>query len=415
MRSGGGPAGLPRAFRLLWLATGVSNLGDGLRLTALPLLATSVTTSPVLIAGVTVAQRVAWLCAALPGGAWADRYDRRLLRAWLDVARALVVGALMLLIAQDVLTVPVLYVITAVLSAAEAVVDNSSVALVPATVDQADLERAGSRLMSTELVAGGLVGPPLGGLLFGLEMAAPFGVDAITFAVAAGIMLLNRGASPTPGGRKPAPSESTARQILTGFGWFWRRPTLRNLALLSTGMGTASFLSAAVFVIFAQRSLGLSITGYGVLMVAGAIGGVLGSVLAPRLAGLPLRHVLTAATAATGVATLLTSFTSVAWVAGLLAGISTAGVLVWNVLTLALRQRMIPDHLLGRVGASYRFMVQLGMPIGALAGGLLTDAFGVRSALFGSGCCLLAIALTIPALLSGAEPPRETAGADAPL
>ncbi len=71
-----GPS-LPRNFRLLWGATALSNVGDGLRLVALPLLATSVTDDPRLIAGVTVAERLPWLFFILPGGAWADRYDRR--------------------------------------------------------------------------------------------------------------------------------------------------------------------------------------------------------------------------------------------------------------------------------------------------------------------------------------------------
>ena len=68
---------LPRNFRLLWAATGLSNLGDGLRLVAMPLLATSVTSDPRLIAGVAVAQQLPWLFFILPGGAWADRFDRR--------------------------------------------------------------------------------------------------------------------------------------------------------------------------------------------------------------------------------------------------------------------------------------------------------------------------------------------------
>jgi predicted MFS family arabinose efflux permease len=83
-----------------------------------------------------------------------------------------------------------------------------------------------------------------------------------------------------------------------------------------------------------------------------------------------------------------------------LGGVASAAVVVWNVLTVALRQRLIPDHLLGRVGASYRFLVYIGMPFGALLGGLLADAYGIRAALAVAGTALLATAALIPLLLS---------------
>ena len=78
--------------------------------------------------------------------------------------------------------------------------------------------------------------------------------------------------------------------------------------------------------------------------------------------------------------------------------------MVWNVLTLALRQRLIPNEMLGRVGASYRFLVFLGMPVGALVGGLLANRFDVRTAIAVSGCMLLVIGLVIPLVLRGPEP-----------
>jgi MFS family permease len=83
---------LPHEFKLLWGATALSNIGDGLRIVALPLLATSITTDPRLIAGVTVAERLPWLIFILPGGAWADRFDRRVLRMRLDMARAALIS-----------------------------------------------------------------------------------------------------------------------------------------------------------------------------------------------------------------------------------------------------------------------------------------------------------------------------------
>lgn len=388
---------LPRQFRLLWAATAVSNTGDGLRLVALPLLAISVTTDPRLIAGVVVADRLPWLIFILPGGAWADRLDRRRLRMWLDVVRAVVMLALVGFVVTDRVSIGVIYAIAAILASAEAVVDSSSMALVPAMVDKSELERAGGLLSSTELATNDLIGPPLGGLLFGLAMVAPFIIDAMSFATAALIMVFVTGTYRTS--EVGVIGGTMAQDIVEGFRWFWRRRLLRNLAIISTALGTVSFIGGAIFVLFARQTLGLSNFGFGLLLVPGAIGGIAGSMLAPRLTGFPLHIVLALATVISGLATWIMSVLSAPVLVGLLSVLDTAAVLVWNVLTIALRQRVIPDHLLGRVGASYRFLVFLGMPFGALAGGFIANGFGIRTTLAVSGITLTMIGMAIPFLL----------------
>jgi MFS family permease len=391
----------------LWAATALSNIGDGLRLAALPLLATSVTTDPRLIAGVAVAERLPWLVFILPGGAWADRVDRRRLRMRLDTARAVVMLALVGFVVTDRVSIAVIYVVAALLASAEAVVDSSSMALVPAMVDDSDLERAGGLLSSTELATNGLIGPPLGGLLFGAAMVAPFAIDAASFAAAALMMALVSGTY-TAASRGPRRG-AMRHDIAEGFRWFWQRPLLRNLAIISTALGTVSYIGTAILVLFARQTLGLSNFGYGLLLVPGAIGGIAGSLLAPRLTDYPLRIVLSVSIVIAGLCIWAMSTLTNPVAVGLLSGLSAASVLVWNVLTVALRQRIIPDHLLGRVGASYRFLVYLGMPFGALLGGLIANRFGLRSALAVNGIALTFIGLTIPLLLRDSRscPPRR--------
>jgi MFS family permease len=391
----------------LWAATALSNIGDGLRLAALPLLATSVTTDPRLIAGVAVAERLPWLVFILPGGAWADRVDRRRLRMRLDTARAVVMLALVGFVLTDRVSIAVIYVVAALLASAEAVVDSSSMALVPAMVDDSDLERAGGLLSSTELATNGLIGPPLGGLLFGAAMVAPFAIDAASFAAAALMMALVSGTY-TAASRGPRRG-AIRHDIAEGFRWFWQRPLLRNLAIISTALGTVSYIGTAILVLFARQTLGLSNFGYGLLLVPGAIGGIAGSLLAPRLTDYPLRIVLSVSIVIAGLCIWAMSTLTNPVAVGLLSGLSAASVLVWNVLTVALRQRIIPDHLLGRVGASYRFLVYLGMPFGALLGGLIANRFGLRSALAVNGIALTFIGLTIPLLLRDSRscPPRR--------
>jgi Na+/melibiose symporter-like transporter len=401
-RRSGSP--MPRNFRLLWAATALSNLGDGLRLVALPLLATSVTSDPRLIAGVVVAERLPWLLFILPGGAWADRFDRRRLRMRLDLARAVVMSVLVGAILLDQASIVVIFAVAALLASAEAIVDSSSMAMMPATVEAQDLERAIGRLGSTELAMNDLVGPPLGGLLFGLAVAVPFGVDAATFVGAALVMWMMSG-DYRPDAASPAPAErqSMRASLAEGIGWLWRHRLLRTLALVSTVLGTASFIGNAVFVIFATDTLGLSELGFGLLLVPGALGGIAGSLIAPRFKRFPLRRTLPLAVIGSGASTWSMALTGSPILVGALTGVSLGSIMVWNVLTLALRQRLIPDAMLGRVGASYRFLVYLGMPFGALVGGLLTNEFGVRSAIFVSGSLLIAVGVALPVVLRGVE------------
>ncbi len=388
---------LPRSFRLLWTAAAASNIGDGLRITALPLLATTVTTDPRAIAGVTIAERIPWLLFILPGGAWADRYDRRMLQVRLDLVRGVVMASLVCTIAAHQLTIVVIYIVTALLASAEAIVNSSSVALVPGTVEAYDLVRAGSRLASTQVLTNELIGPPLGGLLFGLAMIVPFGVDAVSFFAAALIMMMLPG-SFQPGATKAALAP-LRRDIGEGFRWLWQHHGLRNLALISMALGAAAFVGNSVFVLFATQTLKLSGLGFGLLLVPGAVGGIIGSMLASRLRRFPLPVVLFSAIVVSGIVTALTAAVSSPLLASLLWGTASLTSMIWIVLTVALRQRVIPQHLLGRVGASYRFLVFAGMPVGALVGGLLAESFSVRTALAVDGLAYLAFSPVVLILL----------------
>lgn len=344
---------MPARFRLLWAATAVSNLGDGVRLAALPLLATELTRDPVLIAGVAVADRLPWLVFILPGGAWADRHDRRRLRVGLDLARAVTVAVLAVLIAVDAASMWAVYIVTAMLASSEAIVDSSAMALVPSLVGDHQLESAGGRLAGTELVMNGLIGPVVGGLLFTAALWAPFGVDAVSFVVAAVL------ASSIPGSFRVARTESSASrsmisEIAEGMRWLWHQRLLRDLALISTALGTIGFATGAVAVVLARDEFGLGPLGYSVLLIPPAIGGLIGSYIAPLLRPYPLGRVLTLSVLATGLTSLGIAATEHIAVVALLFAMEAGAVVIWNVLTLALRQRTIPDELLGRVGASYR-------------------------------------------------------------
>jgi MFS family permease len=404
---------LPHSFRLLWAATGVSNLGDGIRQAALPLAAVSITHDPRLVAGVAVAERLPWLLLILPGGVLADRLERRRLRVTLDIVRSVAMGGFAILAATGSLEIWLVYVLAIVLSSAESIVDSSSMALVPSLVSDAELERAASVLTSTELVTNDLVGPPLGGLLFAVAIAAPFATDSLSFLVAALVGMRIAGSfRAAPRAATRASASSVVRDMAEGVRWLWHRPMLRDLALISTGLGTFVYVANAVLVLFAVRNLGLGNFGFGLFLIPGALGGIAGSIVAPRMRRYRLRPVLVVSIACSGLSYAAMAVQTHVVPAAVLLAVTVGGAMVWNVLTLALRQRTIPDELLGRVGASYRLLVYVGMPLGAFAGGWLADALSVDAAILIGGLGLVAMAvvtLFIPLDESRHDTPKPAA------
>ncbi|MFD0887471.1 MFS transporter, partial [Streptosporangium algeriense] len=175
-------------FSRLWTASAVSNVGDGVTLTAGPLLVASLSDDPALVAGAVLAQQLPWVLFSLVSGAYADRLDRRRLIVAVNLVRALALGALCAVIAAGALTVPFVYAVFFLLGTAETVADTASAALLPAVVAPESLARANTRLMATFTVGNQFVAKPLGGWLFTVSAALPFGFDALTFVVAAALV-----------------------------------------------------------------------------------------------------------------------------------------------------------------------------------------------------------------------------------
>jgi MFS family permease len=164
---------LGRNFHRLWAAAAVSNLGDGLRLVAFPLLAATITRDPGLVAGVTVALRLPWLLFSIPAGELADLVDRRKLMAFVSGIQAAVMALFGLALLAGGAQLPLLYVVAFFLGIGEVTFDTAAQTLIPATVDQQNLERANGRLIVTERIVNELIGPPVGSFLFAAVAAAP--------------------------------------------------------------------------------------------------------------------------------------------------------------------------------------------------------------------------------------------------
>lgn len=265
-----------------------------------------------------------------------------------------------------------LCLVSLLLGCAEVVRDNAAQTLMASVVDKPQLERANGRLWGAETAMNNFVGPPLGGLIVAVALALPFFLNAGLLAVGAALIFALSG-SFMPRGQTTTGKIQWRAEMGEGFRWLWNNKVLRTLAILLGGMNMLSALSFVILVLFVQDVLGL-FEGwqFGIVITGMAVGAVLGSLVAERIsARLTQGTSLFVAIIGSGLSFIVIGLTSspvVVWLVGVVSGVF---IVLWNVITVSLRQRIIPDHLLGRVNSVYRFFGWGTISLGTLLGGLI--------------------------------------------
>jgi MFS family permease len=374
-RRPGRTTGLDGRYWRLWGAVASSNLGDGLVSLAFPWLASLLTRDPMAIAGVALATRLPWLLFSLQAGVLGDRLDRRRLMISANTVRALVAGATTAAVAFDVITLPVLYLAAFLLGMCEVVFDNTSQAILPAIVPRDRLERANGTIMGAQMVIADFIARPLSGAIVGITLSLPFAIDAVTAGISAALIASIPGSFRTggpAGDGTAAPKVRMRTEIAEGLSWLWSHRLLRTLAIALGIMNGTAAATFATYVLFAQEILLLDGLGFGILLASGSVGGLAGSLLAPNVTA----RLRSGATLLTTIVVPIVGFgatavTSNAVVVGAAFAAFTFTAVLWNVVTVSLRQTMIPDAILGRVNSVYRFLGWGAMPIGTLLGGAL--------------------------------------------
>lgn len=379
-RGGGDRRRLGPDFHRLFAVAVLGNTADGVRLAAGPLLVASLTRDPALVGGAVFVQQLPWLLFSLPVGAYVDRLDRRRLVVGVNLLRALLATLLAAAVATGSASIALLYGVLFVVGVAEVIADNTTSALVPLVVDSPDLSRANARLASAFLVGNQLAGPPLGAWLFVAGAALPFGVEAVGFALCVPLLLgLRLTVHPEPVAQ-PRPQGWLRRDVREGLHWLWQAPAVRLLAVLLAVMNVTFMAAFAVWVLYARQRLGLTGAGFGLLLTASAFGGLLGSASTGRLTdrfgpAALLRVGLIIETAVH----LVLALTRNPLVAGATMVVFGAHAAVWGVVAVTVRQRLVPDHLRGRVASVYFFLTMGGAALGALAGGLVAKGLGLTA------------------------------------
>lgn len=377
----------------LWSASVISNFGDGVAQVAYPWLASLVTRDGFKLGLVVLAGRLPWLLFSLPAGVITDRVDRKRLMVWMDAFRsALTAGVVWLVFANvDALSVAqeggatpandgvllvALVLATFLFGVAEVLRDNTAQTMMPSVVDRSVLEKANGRLWAAEVVMNQSVGPPLGGVFIGLALALPFLVHSGTFAISA-VVLATMAGTFRPAKAKARGTTTFRGDMAEGFRMLWSHSVLRPLAITLGVFNATAMMSNTTFVLFAQELLGLDAAGFGLLLTSGAVGGVLGALAASRVAGRLSRGtaLFVSMSVFGGTQAIIGLFPS-AILAWSMMALATFFVMVWNVITVSLRQRIVADEFLGRVNSVYRFFGWGMMSIGALAGGALVSLSG---------------------------------------
>lgn len=366
--------GLGPPFWRLLAASSVSNLADGVARVALPLLATTLTRDPLLIAGLTTLAFLPWLLFALVSGALVDRVDRVRAMAAANRLRAALVGGLGVAALLDAVSIGLLYAVAFGAGVAETGYDSAARAALPQVVRRDQLDTGNSLLATGEVVGQSFLGAPVGSVLFAALAAAPLVATAGGYALAA-VLVLRIGLDLRP---VRTVKTSVRADIRAGMRWIWAHQLLRGLTLLTAVSAIGLFMTYGVLVLYVLDTLGLSERAFGLLFLAAGGGAALGGVTAPWL-GRRLGRTggLVGAALLSALATAAMGLTRAPLLAGALFALAALAGTVWDVLAMSMRQALVPHELFGRVQGSYRTLVWGAIPLGSAAGGALAGLSSV--------------------------------------
>jgi len=391
---------LSTPFSRYWLSGFVADFGDGVRLAAFPLLAVEFTRSATAVAAVTAVQSLPWLVFGGGLGVLVDRSDRRRLMEIVDLARAAIIAGLAAAILTHSAGLTLIYVAAFTTGVGSALRDTAAVACVPRLVASADLDRANARVIAGQIVGNELAGPAAGGWLFGVAAVLPFAVNAGTLGIAVLLLLtLPSVFQPaiSPGRRESAPSLGALRQDLSdGLNWLHRHSSIRDVTIAVGVIAAMDAAWFAVLVLYVTQILREKPSLYGLLLATGAIGGIAVGGIEPHITRWlgPWRSVLMAGLVMAASQIVLGLSANVIIAAAMLAA-SSAAFALFNMTAITMRQRHVPDHLLGRITSLYRTVAQGSEALGALAGGAFAAVAGIRATMLVGAIPIAAIVILL--------------------
>lgn len=394
-----------RDFRRLWAGDGLGQLGAQMSVVVLPVLAVQHLHADAWQMGLlSAAETAAFLLLGLPAGAWVDRMRKKQVLVTSDLVRAGVLGLVVAGAGAGALSMDLLIGAALVVSVATLFFDVAHQSYVPGLVGLAHVREGNAKLQATASAA--QVGTPAlaGALLRAVAPAVLLGATAVTSLVSA--LLVSTIEKPEPRPDRAA-RRSLRAEVGEGLAFVVQHRVLRAVVTCTGLANLAGATATAVSALFALRVLGLSTSTWGVVLSAGAVGGLLGAMTSDRIARAVGEHRTIALGALVGGPALALTPLAATGLAPAPVLLVTGGalasfaVVVYNVVQVSFRQRLCPPRLLGRMNASVRFLVWGVMPLGGLLGGWLGTALGVVPTLWVAVGLMCLAAAPVLGLLRG--------------
>ena len=381
-----------RDFQLLWMGQGFAAVGTQIPTLALPL--TAILRLHASAGAVGVLNALQWLpflVLSLFVGMTVDRHRRRPLLIVADGGRALVLGSIVVLAVSGRLSLPILWGLVFLFGSGAVFFELASQAYVPSLVGTDGLMRANARLQATTTGAQ-LGGPAVAGALVQIVTApVALGLTGLSFLVSVVTLSAIRTAESTPA----VALERPWKQLLEGTQLIWTNPYLRSLVPVSACYNLLNEWMLTVYLVYAVRHLHLSPVLLGLTLAGGTVGAFLGALLADRAVrrfglGATFLSVVILECVATPLVPLTPSGT--VWTVPILVtafGLMDFGATLSGVVALSVRQTVTPAPLLGRMTAGYRMISYGTIPLGAAAGGWVSQALGLHTGLIMGALALM--------------------------
>jgi len=366
-----------RDYLLLWSGQGVSVLGSGVSQIAFPLLTLFLTHSPAQAGLVAAVYGLPYIVFSLPAGAYIDRWNRKLVMILCDSVRALNIGAVPLVAALGHLSIGQLYVAAVIDGTAFVFFNVAEVAALPRVVDKSQIPEASSQNQAAQ-AAGALISPPLGGLLYqSLGRAIPFLADSISYAVSVVSLLFIKTEFQL---ERTAERRHLLAEIGEGVTWLWRQPLIRYMSFLTGGLNFAGNATFLILLILAKQR-GAPPALIGVMFAITSIGGLAGSLVAPRFQKrFGYAQVIVTTTWIQALIMPLFVVAPNVYVLGALGAVVFVTGPIYNAVQFSYRVSIIPDALQGRVNSAVRLIAFGGIPLGTALAGVLIQTVGAVAA-----------------------------------
>jgi len=364
-------APLGAGFGRLWTAAIASNLADGIGRTAVPLIATTLTRDPALIAGLSAVTFLPWLFFGIPAGMLLDRVDRRIAMAVANTLRFDAAAVLALLISTDALTIWLLYACVLAFGLGETVFDNATTTVVPALVTREQLDRANGRMQSAEITIQNFIATPIAGFLFAAAIVLPVWLTGGGFLIA-GLLALTIPAAAAHAYRAGGAAAEARPPLGAVVRFLWDQRFLRWMIVLTSVTVSALAFAQGSVVLLLLQTFGVPAALVGVVTAAVGVGALVGALASSRFVERFGRgRVMFWAILVSGVGILGVGLTGNVLVAIGSYAVGAFGVAVWNVPWGALRQAIIPGAMLGRALGIVRTIGWGLTPIATVLGGFV--------------------------------------------